>query len=139
MMKKVIESGVTLPIIVILAIFLNFKAFLYSSNLSMFEFCVSIFYLIIWGLVFKTARRNKRYNLILVSTVFWIMTFLTSSLVSYVRASNADISPPLFFVIVLLTPLFGLEFIINHKYMVYILMSIISFLFSYLGVKFLLT
>ncbi len=146
MFKKSIESGIILPIIVILATILNFKSYLYDSNLSWFEVGVSVIYLIIWIINFKSAWKDKKYNLILASTIFWITTFITASIILYMVVNpynKIDSTVLLFLDIFLLTPLFGFEFVIKQiiisRYIILILMSAISFVFSLLGLIFLVT
>ena len=146
-MKKVIESGFILPVIVILGTILNFKSYSYSSNLSWFEVGVSSIYLVIWALNFKFALKNKRYKLILASIIFWIVTFITASMVLY-DVVNPDStlynsSILLYLNIFLLTPLFGFKFVISqiasNRYIHLILILTISFIFSLLGLKFLIS
>ena len=143
MFKESIKSGFILPVIIVLATAFNFNSALYSSNLSWFEVCVSVIYLLIWGVTFSSAWKNKNYNLIRASAIFWITTFILSSLLLHIRMNNADIGLPLLLVIPLITPLFGLEFltnyIINQRYIIYILISAVSFVFSSFGLFFLIT
>lgn len=143
MFKKAIESGLILFAIVILAVAFNFNAALYSSNLSWLEFSVSVTYLIIWAMNFKSALKNKNYSLIRTSTIFWIATFITSSITLYINVNpniNSTLLIPL--AILLLTPLYGFEFIIkqiaNYRYAAVVLVIAISFIFSLLGLKFLI-
>lgn len=139
MLKKAIESGAILPIIIILATILNFRSFLYSFNLSWFEVGVSVIYLAIWIITLKSSWKNKKYNLIFISSIFWITTFTLSSMLVHIRMNNADIDLPLLLVLLLITPLFGLEFLINHRYIIYIVISVISFVFSAFGTFSLIT
>lgn len=145
MFKKAIESVFILPVIVILGVILNFKSFLYDFNLSWFEVGVSSAYLIIWIINFKSALKNKKYKLILVLTIFWIITFITSSIGLYINFNPHhtifDILL-IFLFFIFLTPLFGFKFVIEQiiisRYIIFILFLIISFIFSVFGLKFLI-
>jgi len=145
MFKESIESGLILPVILVFATALNFNSFLYSSNLSWFEVGVSIIYLIIWIVNFRSALKNKKYNLILASTIFWIATFITSSITLYINVNPDNTIYSILLIllaILLLTPLHGFEFVISHiisnRYIIFILFLTISLIFSLLGLKFLI-
>ena len=84
MFKKSIESVFILPDVAILGIILNFSSSLYS-DISWLEFCASVIYLIKWIVNFKSALKNKNYRLIRVSTIFWIITFISSSIGLYIN------------------------------------------------------
>lgn len=139
MIKEAIESGLILVIIVISAIFINFNVFLRGGLPSLAEFFVSIAYVVTWVLIFKLALKKEKYNLIFLSTVFWLLTCVTSITAFYIIISNEIMSFFIPFVIVFITPIYGLELLFNHKYMILIFISIISCCFSYFGVKFLIT
>jgi len=138
-MKKNIESGLIIPVVVILSIILNLKSFLYQSNLSLFEYLVSIVYLVIWVYIFSIGIINKKSSLIFFSTIFWIMTFLTSAVSLYVIITDILFSENILFLIVFITPLSGFDFMFDDNYMLFVLTLIISCCYSYFGVKFLTT
>lgn len=136
MMKRLCSELLT--IIIVVSIFFNFNTFFMGGPPVLMEFLVSIAYLIIWGLFFRYALKNKEYNLVLFSTIFWMLACLTSIVHIYININHATFDNIILFAIIFISPLYGLSFIFNHTFMLEISVIIISYCFLYFGIKFLI-
>lgn len=127
--------GVILIIITILAIAFNLSSFINGGYSSFFGSLISFAFIAIWVLVFRCALKNKDYTLIIISIVFWSLTFIIAFLTLYVNITEVDMSFMIPFVVIFLTPLYGLDVIGRDNIITLAIIIAIAISFVWLGLK----
>lgn len=131
-MKK-IGLSVLIIITTIVAIILNFNSALQGGSAVLLDSLVSFVFLGIWIFVFRYAVKHKEYNLILPFILFWIITLLTTLTTIIVNISDMTINFIIPFVIVFLTPLYGVRILGASYILALVVIAIISIGFIVYG------
>jgi hypothetical protein len=113
-------------LIVIGGMVLNFQEFLMGSPATIKNVIVTTAYMLIWILILMIAIKNKNSSLMKYSSVFWVLTMLTSLLTAYVNVTEANIDFGIIFVILLLGQWYGINFIVGSYLTISIIIAIIS-------------
>lgn len=129
--------GIILIIITILSLVFNISSLINGGDSSFFGSLMSFAFIAIWVLVFRYVLKNKDYTLIIISTVFWSLTFITALVAIYVNITEVDMSFMIPFVVAFLTPLYGLDVIGRDNIITVSIMLIISIGFIFVGLKYL--
>lgn len=136
-MKKVVLS-IFLVVINIIVIILNFNSALQGGAASLFDFIVTVIYLCVWIFIFIYSIKHKEHNLVLPSTLFWMVVLLTTLVTICINVSDVTINFIVPFVTVFLTPLYGFRFLVTSYVVLLIIIAIISSYFIYYGLKFII-
>ena len=129
-MKKVC-MGSLLVVMTIIAIICNFNEFTFGGKALLLGFLLSIVYLVTWVFVFRDALKNKEYNLILPTIIFWSITCLTALVTLYVNVTEATISLIIPFAIMFLTPMYGLNYMGINNIILLVSIAIIASYFIF--------
>ena len=135
---KNISLVILLIIITVLAMGANFNSFVFGGKAPLFGLLSSFAFVTTWVLIFRYALKNKEYNLILPSTVFWLLTFLTALITIYINITETTISFIIPFAVLFLAPLYGINYIDLHNLITLAIMVIIAGNFIYFGSRFII-
>ncbi|QUH26160.1 hypothetical protein [Serpentinicella alkaliphila] len=118
-----------LPVfVIVLGIFLNIPEFLMGDAATTKNVVTTFMYTTTWTFVLTYVIKNKNYIAIKCYILFWIITLVFSMLMAYV---NVVVIPPIVdwaipFVIVFLTPWYGIQFLIENNLAFSIVIASIS-------------
>ena len=131
-MKKV-WLGILLIITTVFAIILNFNSALQGRHAVLLDCIVTVLFVCVWVVVFIYAVNRKENNQILPSIIFWIITLLTAITVIFINIFDLTINIIIPYVIVLLTPLYGIRVLGVSYISTLLLMALIAAFFVAYG------
>lgn len=133
------DLAIQLAAITILSIIINFEAFIFGGKAGIFGFLVSLSYAVMWVGLFGYALKKKRDQLIFASVVFWILTGMTALITLYANMNQiVDFSIMAPFALLFLTPLYGMNFLIDDTIPNLIVMIAFASCFIFSGIIFML-
>jgi len=125
--------GILLIITTVVAIILNFNSALQGSVAVLKDFIVTFIFLVVWGVLLVHAVKHKEYNVILPSIVFWTLSLITALLVIAINSFDLTINIVIPFVIVFLTPLYGIRILGVSHIFAQIIMAVIAAIYVACG------
>ena len=97
---------------------------LIDTSLSERNFIISIFVLIFWGVFIFLNKKSKA--MMIYTTIFWSMTFLTTLLASLSSTGRVTLGILYLPIFIFLSPIFGVRYLIHNPTENLIALAIIS-------------
>jgi hypothetical protein len=114
-------------LIVIGGIVLNFQEFLMGSPATINNLVVTVVYIIVWVLIILISIKYKSVRVMKVYAGFWLLTLFFSILTVYVNVvETGDVSIVIPFVILLITPWYGISYNIENFAISSMIIAVIS-------------
>lgn len=132
-MKKV-WLGILLIITTVFAVILNFNSALQGRSAVLLDCIVTAIFVLVWVAVFIYVVKQKEYNLILPAVVFWSISLITTIVVIIINIYDLTINFIIPFVVIFLTPLYGIRVLGASYIFALLLMSFIAAFFVVCGI-----
>lgn len=116
-----------LPVILlIVGIGLNFNEFLMGSAASIKNLIVTLGYLVTWVFVLLISVKHKHNVAMKCYFAFWLITLIFAILILYINIADITAGWAIPFVILVLTPWYGIDFFVSSFVAASIIISVVS-------------